>query len=257
MEKVFKIILIICIILFTGIIVYIQKDFIVSDFNSNSINNSTMKGVVVKVYENELGVLGKNGDNDLYLVDFGKEKNIGFKQGQEIEIYYNGFVMEMFPARPSGVSNIKIIKEKSDKQIPEFAIEFFNNSTDKNRFFYNPTNENNLIEMNIKDGTLTPKGATFILKNNTDKEYSYEPAYYLEKKENGNWKKIELDEPLSWNSVIFTLKSREEIEINIDWLNTGYGVLNKGQYRLSKTNFRENYSSSSVGFEIHAEFEIK
>ena len=252
MEKFFKIILIIFIILFTGIIVYIQKDFIISYFNSNSINNSTMKCVVVKVYENELGVLGENGDNDLYLVDFGKEKNIGFKQGQEIEIYYNGFVMEMFPARPSGVSNIKIIKEKSDKQIPENVIKYFYDLEDKNE-----NKSDNPVTMSLKDGTLTPKGATFILKNNTDKEYSYEPAYYLEKKENGNWEKIELDEPLSWNSVIFTLKSREEIEINIDWLNTGYGVLNKGQYRLSKTNFRENYSSSSVGFEIHAEFEIK
>ena len=183
-----------------------------------------MTGVVVKVNEHDLGVMGENGDFDLYWVSFGEEGNIGFKQGQEILIYYNGIVEETFPARPSGVTKIEIIKEKSNKQIPDNVLNFFyDNSQDIP------------ITIQIKDSTLTPKGTTIIMKNNTDKEYCYEPVYYLEKKENGNWEKIELDEPLSWNTVIFTLNAGEEIE----------------------TNIREKNSPSSIGFEIHTEFEIK
>ena len=128
MEKFFKIIIIIFIIFFASIIVYIQKDFVINYFTFNPIIKSTMTGVVVKVNEHDLGVMGENGDFDLYWVSFGEEGNIGFKQGQEILIYYNGFVMEVFPARPSGVSKIEIIKEKSDKQIPDDVLNFFYNN---------------------------------------------------------------------------------------------------------------------------------
>lgn len=113
------------------------------------------------------------------------------------------------------------------------------------------------ISMSVKDGTLTPKGATIILKNNTDKAYWYEPAYNIEKKEDNKWSEIILDEPLTWNSVIFILEPGEEKEISIEWSNTGYGILEKRQYRLIKKNFREKESLSENGFEIYAEFEIK
>ena len=35
----------------------------------------------------------------------------------------------------------------------------------------------------MKEDTITSKEATFILKNNTDEDYAYDPSYYLEKKE--------------------------------------------------------------------------
>ena len=68
------------------------------------------------------------------------------------------------------------------------------------------------ILMEVKEDTRTSKGATFILKNTTDDEYSYGPPYTIEKFENRNWKELDTltGEPLTWNSVIYTIKTGEE-----------------------------------------------
>lgn len=115
----------------------------------------------------------------------------------------------------------------------------------------------NELTLSVKNGTLTNKGATFILKNNSSVDYCYEQAYYLERKEDNKWNEIILKEPLSWNSVLYTLNKKEEIEINIDWSNTGYGILNEGEYRLVKKNFRKKDSPDSKSYSVYAEFMIK
>lgn len=191
----------------------------------------------------------KQGGENKYITFYSTfgflNSKIGAKSEYQIEL--NPYCTEIYFYKGDGGYNLVLQKNEITNEWEEI-----NNKEQKKDNTYDTP-----VTMNIKDGTLTSKGATIILKNNTDKEYCYEPVYYLEKKENGDWKKIELDEPLSWNSVIFTLKSREEIEINIDWSNTGYGILDKGQYRLSKSNFREKDSPSSIGFETYVEFEIK
>ena len=114
------------------------------------------------------------------------------------------------------------------------------------------------VVLSIKDSTLSPKGATFILKNNTEKEYLYGPEYYIEIKDNENWKEIELDDPLSWISIVYTLEAKEEKEINIDW-SYGYGELSKGQYRLVKKAFMKESKptdDSDIVY-LYSEFEIK
>ena len=113
------------------------------------------------------------------------------------------------------------------------------------------------IKMSIKDDTLTSKGATFILKNDTDENYWYDPVYYIEKKEDNKWNEIALDEPLSWNTVLYTIKAGEEIELNIDWSITGYGVLKTGEYRIIKKDFRKEASPDSRAYSVYVEFEIK
>ena len=118
-------------------------------------------------------------------------------------------------------------------------------------------NKNEDISLLVKEDTITSKGATFILKNNTDQDYAYEPSYYLEKKEDNKWNEIVLEEPLTWNSVIYTLKAREEKEINVDWSITGYGELKDGKYRLVKSNFRKSVSPDSSSCSVYAEFEVK
>ena len=113
------------------------------------------------------------------------------------------------------------------------------------------------ISLLVKEDTITSKGATFVLKNNTNEDYSYEPSYYIEKKEDNKWNEIILEEPLTWNSVIYTLKAGEETEINVDWSITGYGELKDGEYRLVKANFRKKDSPDSRAYSVYAEFEVK
>lgn len=114
------------------------------------------------------------------------------------------------------------------------------------------------LSLNIKSNTLTSKGATFILKNNTDEEYSYGEPYIIEKFENGSWKEINTltGDPLSWNDILYILKYNEEREININW-SYGYGELKSGTYRLVKNSFRKNNSPESRTYTVYAEFDIK
>lgn len=124
MEKAVKIVLIAIILTLIFDIVFFSKDFIRDYFTFNPIIKSTMTGVVVKVNKDELMVLGTGDYNSLYRVSLTKTGDIGFKQGQDILIYYNGFIAQMYPGIPEGVTKIEIIKDKSDTEIPENILKY-------------------------------------------------------------------------------------------------------------------------------------
>ena len=65
-------------------------------------------------------------------------------------------------------------------------------------------------------------------------------------------------EILSWNDVLYSLKSNEQIEIEINWI-IGYDELSNGKYRLvKKFTTEENITSSAnVQENFYVEFEIK
>ena len=113
-----------------------------------------------------------------------------------------------------------------------------------------------LIE--VKEETRTSKGATFIIKNTTDENYTYGEPYAIEKFDNGSWKEIDTltGDPLSWNAVLYTIMAGEKKELNIDW-SLGYGELKSGTYRLVKSDLRKLNSPDSRAYTIYAEFDIK
>lgn len=127
------------------------------------------------------------------------------------------------------------------------------NSDEKNE----PKNIGSIL-LELKEDTRSFKGATFIIKNTTDEEYAYGPTYTIEKFENQAWKKIDTltGDPLTWNSVIYSLKPHEEKEFIIDW-SLGYGELKNGTYRLVKRDLRKANSSESRLYSVYAEFDIK
>ena len=110
------------------------------------------------------------------------------------------------------------------------------------------------ILLEVKEDTRTSKGATFIIKNTTDEEYAYGPTYTIEKFENQAWTEIDTltGEPLTWNSIVYSLKANEEKEFIIDW-SLGYGVLKSGTYRLVKSDFRKSNSPESRTYSVYAE----
>ena len=114
------------------------------------------------------------------------------------------------------------------------------------------------VLLEVKEETRTSKGATFVIKNTTDEEYSYGPSYIIEKFENKSWKEIDTltGDPLTWNAVLYTLKAREEKELYIDW-SLGYGELKSGTYRLVKNDLRKSNSPESRTYTVCAEFDIK
>ena len=112
------------------------------------------------------------------------------------------------------------------------------------------------IVLQVKENTITTKGAIFIIKNTTDEEYIYGQPYTIEKLEDGNWKELETPSPLTWNAIAYTLKAGEEKELNIDW-SLGYGELKSGTYRLIKNDIRKSNSPESRTYPAYAEFDIK
>ena len=114
------------------------------------------------------------------------------------------------------------------------------------------------ILLEVKENTRTSKGASFVIKNTTDEEYAYGPTYNIEKLENQTWKEIDTltGEPLTWNSIVYSIKSHEEKEFIIDW-SLGYGELKSGTYRLVKSDLRKANSSESRSYSVYAEFDIK
>ena len=114
------------------------------------------------------------------------------------------------------------------------------------------------VLMEVKEDTRSSKGATFIIKNTTNEEYAYGPTYIIEKFENQAWKEIDTltGEPLTWNSIVYSLKAHEEKEFIIDW-SLGYGELKSGTYRLVKSDLRKANSPESRSYSVYAEFDIK
>ena len=114
------------------------------------------------------------------------------------------------------------------------------------------------VLMEVKEDTRTSKGATFIIRNTSDEDYAYGPVYTIEKFENQTWEEIDTltGEPLTWNSIVYSLKAHEEKEFIIDW-SLGYGELKNGTYRLVKNDLRKANSPESKSYSVYAEFDIK
>lgn len=90
--------------------------------------SSKIKAVVVKVNENSL--FAEVEGAGLCSVSFGRNGNIGFKKGQEIEIYFNGLINASYPGGIVNVGKIEILKEESGKKISNEALQYCYNSKD-------------------------------------------------------------------------------------------------------------------------------
>ena len=103
----------------------------------------------------------------LYSVGFASEGNIGFKQDQEILIYFNGMIMETYPGQLGDVGKIEIIKEKSDVEIPQNIL----------RYCY--SSENNVT---VTVNELTNKSISYTIKDTNELPYNYSNTYQIYKK---------------------------------------------------------------------------
>lgn len=237
-----------------------------------------LSGIVVKVNEKSLDVMGiNNGEdelNNLYSVSFAKEGNIGFKEEQEILIYFDGMVLETFPGQIHNVEKIEIIKEKSETEISADVLRFYNNSTDK-------------VEVKISE--LTNKGLTIEITDRNEIPYEYANEYVIYKEvknenytgvgekigedtENSTagytgtgteyiWEELEKDEDIDIKETIeelrYNLPNMDSefayiiVGKKIDWTPV-YGKLEDGKYRIIFTNLGA-YTNT---FRIQIEFSV-
>ena len=102
------------------------------------------------------------------------------------------------------------------------------------------------VSIKIKEGTLTNTGATFIITDTTDKNYSYGEPYRIDKKENGKWREApKVIEDAFFNMPAYYPDENNEIvrEINWEWI---YGKLKPGTYRFVTDASDEKISVSFV-----------
>lgn len=96
--------------------------------------------------------------------------------------------------------------------------------------------ESKTMSMTIKDGTLTNKGCTVIIRDTNEEKEIFGEEYRIDIYENNEWKQAEviLKENYGWNLMGYLVgeDGTREMKINWEWL---YGELKSGHYRIVKS----------------------
>ncbi len=109
------------------------------------------------------------------------------------------------------------------------------------------------VTFKVKQDTLTPTGATFILENHSNEEYGYGAPFHMEIKKNNTWHEIEVE--LYFIMPMYSLPANEKKEIDINWKDS-YGTLAPGTYRIVKSVSKETLDGKIVDYNVAAVFEI-
>lgn len=202
---------------YNGIYEISEEEYKIMDKLARSTINgseSVIDAVVVKVYEKSIMVMDLE-DKSLTDVSCVKTGNIGFKQGQEVSIYFDGFIEQSYPAGISGVNKIEITKEKTDVQIPENIL----------RICYSSRNN-----VKLKIDEFTKNGIAFTLTDLNKIKYTYSDYYKITKKneEKRIWEESERNSDIMREStkVLDTKINESTFSKKFDWTNF-YGTLNK------------------------------
>lgn len=169
MKKVFKFLIVIVILILIFFIGFYLRDN-APDKEVFNVGKEKLKLVVVGVADissiyatTESGRLIEVTLNDLNSVkDYEK-----FKRGQEIEIYYDGVIATTYPGKISNVSKYKILKEKSEIEIPEEVIMYIDNSTEN-------------VMAHVRE--ITNEKMEFRILDTNEIPYEYDFEYSLSKK---------------------------------------------------------------------------
>ena len=198
----YTMILLIVFILAINVIIYFVKQNVRNEDGlviKNAMDEvSKMKAVVVAVNDNYMTVMKKK-ESTTMKVYYAEEGNIGFKQGQEVEIKYRGITPE---------SN-SIIKEKSNIEIPDRILRNIDYSKDK-------------VSVTVKN--MTNMGITYqIIDNNTiPYKYGNGLGYKILKKVRNNEKEecymeVEKEDVSSKDTIMISKDENNIFEREYNW----------------------------------------
>ena len=178
MKRGLKVLIIVLVILVVvAVAILLVKHFTTNEVNNELTGNSisydnadaiaTMDVVIVRVDDTYLEVINKDDPNDVMRANIPDDDTNEYKQNQEVRVYYNGMINEMYPGSFDKVSKIEILKDNSDVTIPEKALKLFYSS------------RNNVSVSNIN---VTQTGISFEIKDTNEYKYEYKNTYTLFKK---------------------------------------------------------------------------
>lgn len=158
--KIIAILLIILIILGLAFYIFIKQ-------LENGNMTATKKAVIVKLNDNNMLAMGIENGNALYTIGFKDEENIGFKEGQEISIYYDGYILETYPEQFGNIKEIKILNEKSNVEIPDEIVRYCYSTRDK-------------VDITVNE--ITNESLQITIIDSNDLPYNYSNNYIINKK---------------------------------------------------------------------------
>ena len=178
MKRGLKVLIIVLVILVVvAVAILLVKHFTTNEVNNELTGNSisydnadaiaTMDVVIVRVDDTYLEVINKDDPNDVMRANIPDDDTNEYKQNQQVRVYYNGMINEMYPGSFDKVSKIEILKDNSDVTIPEKALKLFYSS------------RNNVSVSNIN---VTQTGISFEIKDTNEYKYEYTNTYTLFKK---------------------------------------------------------------------------
>lgn len=177
------------------------------------------------------------------------------KRGQEIEIYFDGIILTTYPGKINNVSKYKILKEKSDIEIPKEVITFCDNSK-TNVMVHVREISNRGIEFRILDTNEIPYEYDFeysLLKknleneeynNNLTEEYKYKTVWEEVEKAGyiADYEKYKID-------IVDSTQGHLDMEGKFDWSQL-YGTLGEGEYRFILSNKGKEIHFNTIEFKF-------
>ncbi len=161
-----------------------KSEFVIINANEQI---ETMKAIVVAVNDKGMTIM-KDGDFTIIDIDYAKEGNIGFKQGQEVVITYRGGT----PAKGStaGIEKIEITKQKSNVKIPDRILRMADYSTNNVTISINNISNTGITYQIIDNNTIPYKygnGLGYKILKKVRRSETEE--YYIEKQRlSTSWK---------------------------------------------------------------------
>ena len=181
-------------------------------------NENLLTGVIVKVTENTIFVM--DSKHSLYTIKNNYSNE--FKVNQEIEIKFDGTVLETFPAQLGSVESIDIISENSNIEIPNSILTYCYSSKDN-------------VTVNVT--SLSTDGITLEITDSNEIKYNYASSYTLSKYvKNESYKEMVNNIP----EVSATTNSTPSFE------GTGAEYEWKELLRIVSTNEDEAYTENGV-----------
>lgn len=153
--------------------------------------------------------------------------------GDSVHLIYRGLFYDTYNCHEFPAPQIKLKGTK----FTCVAIEY----DEKEATYYPDYYEIDGISMTIKEGTLTNKSATIIIKDTNGKEkYVYGTSFRIDKKVDGKWEGLQTTvNNCAFTSLAYYVDDNGYLEFNQNW-NCMYSSLEKGTYRLVKYTFLEN-----------------
>ncbi len=121
---------------------------------------------------------------------------------------------------------------------------------------------NDIVDITIKEGTLTKKNATVVIKEEVDYDISYGESFRIEKYDSRSNSFDILENTTgnncAFNMIAYSVDKDHPLELNQDW-SCNYGELEKGHYRLVKeVSFDSDIPiEEDDNYYIWVEFEIE